>query len=88
MSILFLLLTIVASLLLYLCQRHQGWLPTSLPAKPVLAITSLVTALALYCGWQAFSMATAIFAWLVITMLVLGLLPFFSLLKKKKTRGE
>ncbi|MBC3908700.1 hypothetical protein [Undibacterium umbellatum] len=54
----------------------------------MLAITSLVTALALYCGWQAFSMATAIFAWLVITMLVLGLLPFFSLLKKKKTHGE
>lgn len=88
MSILFLLLTLAASVLLYLSHRHQAWLIKALPAKPVLVIVSLLMALALYCGWQAFSIATAIFAWLVITMLVLGLLPFFSLLKKKKTHGE
>lgn len=88
MSILFLLLTLTAAILLYLGHRHQTWLTQALPAKPVLAIAGLIMALALYCGWQAFSMATAIFAWLVITMLVLGLLPFFSLLKKKKTHGE
>ncbi|PXX39658.1 hypothetical protein [Undibacterium pigrum] len=88
MSILFLLLTLAASVLLYLSHRHQAWLTKALPATPVLAVASLLMAMALYCGWQAFSIATAIFAWLVITMLVLGLLPFFSLLKKKKTHGE
>lgn len=88
MSILFFLLTLTASVLMYLSHRHQAWLTKALPAKPVLVIASLLMALALYCGWQAFSIATAIFAWLVITMLFLGLLPFFSLLKKKKTHGE
>ena len=87
MSILFLILTLATAILLYLSHRHQAWLTKSLPAKPVLAIASPIMALGLYCGWQAFSIATAIFAWLVITMLVLGLLPFFSLLKKRKTHG-
>lgn len=88
MSILFLLLTLTGSLLLYLSHRHQTLLRHALPAKPALVGAFILMLLALYCGWQAFSMATAIFACLVITMLTLSLLPFFSLLKKKKTHGE
>ncbi|MFZ6875167.1 hypothetical protein ACO0LF_24135 [Undibacterium sp. Di27W] len=88
MSILFLLLTVLGSTLLYLSHRHQGWLAQALPVKPWRTIASLMIMMALACGWQVYSPTTTIFAWLVISMLVLSLLPFLSLLKKKKTHGK
>lgn len=79
MKLLFLLLTVTACALLYLSHRHQAWLAQPLPQTPWRYAGIALLLLAPVVGAQAYSTAASVFAWLVISMLTLSLLPFFSL---------
>lgn len=85
MNIVFLLLTLIATVLLYLTHPHQGWLAQPLSAKPWRYLALALAALALVIALYSFSTITAIFAWLTINLLSFSLLPFFSLLIKRPT---
>ncbi len=81
MMMLFLFMTIGGCVLLYLSHRNQQWIQQRLAVLP-LRLTGVLLALG-----GAFSAAgylpvnAAMFAWLVLMMLVIGLLPFASLLR-------
>lgn len=82
---LFVLLTLAACCLLYLSHRHQGWLAQPLPpavARPVRAAGFALLALALLCSWWSFAPLAAVFAWMVLSMMVFSVLPFTALLRK------
>jgi nicotinamide riboside transporter PnuC len=86
MIFLFFSLTLLACSLLYLSHKHQRCLVQPLSVRPWRTIAVLILILALFCATQAFSMATAIFAWLASIMLIFSLLPFISLLLKGNSR--
>ncbi|MAS26022.1 MAG: hypothetical protein CMI08_13455 [Oceanospirillaceae bacterium] len=81
MAALFLIMTLLGCVLLYLSHPNQRWLARPLPviggrwSGLVLVITGLLVAIS-YLPVNA-----ALFAWLVMMMLVIGLLPFAFLLK-------
>lgn len=79
------LLTLLGALLLYLCSPNQRWLALPLPARPwrMLAWASLLAAAALWIVHAG--IRSGIFVALTLLMLVWGLFPFLSLLRR---RGE
>ena len=83
MNLVFVLVTLVATGLLYLSHPHQGWRDEPLPARPWRYISLLLLALGLIAALYSFTTITAIFAWLTINLLSFSLLPFFSLIIKK-----
>lgn len=79
--ILFLMLDIAGCILLYLSHRHQGWLAQPIgPLGRAAGVMALL--LALGCACIVLSALAAVFAWIVISMLVFSLLPFTTLLKR------
>ncbi|MAD45299.1 MAG: hypothetical protein CMH98_09855 [Oceanospirillaceae bacterium] len=81
MAALFILMTLLGCVLLYLSHPNQRWLSKPLPVVSgrwpgvVLVFAGLLVAVS-YLPVNA-----ALFAWLVIMMLIIGLLPFAFLLK-------
>lgn len=82
MIFLFFLLTLLACSLLYFSHKHQGCLVQALPVQPWRKTGVFLLILALFCAAQAFSLTTAIFAWLMWSMLAFSLLPFIALFIK------
>lgn len=78
MTMMAILLTALACLLFYLGHVNQGW--RQRPARGWLVAGLLLWGLALLCWWQAMQAVAAVFGWLVLSMLCLGLWPLFSLL--------
>lgn len=76
------LLVLAGCSLLYLSHRNQAWLVQPLPARPARALGAVALLLALLCAGLAFSLLTALFAWLALLMLCCSLLPFLSLLRR------
>jgi hypothetical protein len=83
LTCLVLLLTLAGCGLLYLSHRHQGWRRRPLPAVPARAGGALLLVLALACAFVCFSPLTAVLVWLLMQMLIFGLLPFLSLLRRR-----
>ena len=66
--------------MLHLSHRNQRWLAQAL-APRWRTSGALLLVLSLICAFNAYAPLTAVFAWLVLQMLVFGLLPFGALLK-------
>lgn len=82
-TLLFYLLTLLGSALLYLSHRHQAWLKAPLPALPACVGGAASLLLALPCGLAFLGTATTVFVWLALQMLAFGLLPFIALLLRR-----
>ncbi|AVR96577.1 hypothetical protein [Pseudoduganella armeniaca] len=81
MNLLFLILGTAGCAVLYLTHRHQGWLRQPLPPSARVA-GALLLAASLAAALAAWTPLTAVFAWLVLAMLVWSLLPFAALLRR------
>lgn len=89
MMLLFLLLTLAGCILFYLTHPHQNWLKTSLKPAPWRLIAAAAVLGGLLAAVSYLPVNAALFAWLVIMMLVIGLLPFAPLLKSNSEgQGE
>lgn len=76
--------SVLACLLLYLSNKQQAVLAQALPKRPW---RSLAYGLSLGCllGWLSlFTFSSAIFTWLALFMLLIGLVPFLSLIVSRK----
>lgn len=76
MHMMFLLLTLIGCVLLYLSHPRQGWLANAIAPKPWRYLGFGLLTLALVCGLNHFSTITAICGWLAISLLCFSLLPF------------
>jgi hypothetical protein len=83
--LIFLFSVISANMLLYLCHRHQACLAQPLPAWPWLACAGAIHVQAFLAAYIYLSPLTASFTYLVVCMLSLGLIPFMSLVIRKKS---
>lgn len=74
-------LTVLGCVLLYLSHRNQRWLARPLPAFPwrLAGVVAVFTGLLVSVSYLPVN--SALFAWLVLMMLMIGLLPFAPLLK-------
>lgn len=88
MMMLFLSLTLAGCVLLYLSHRNQQWFAQRFPVLP-LRIAGVVMALGgAFAAASYLPVNAAMFAWLVLMMLVIGLLPFVSLLRTEPVQRK
>jgi drug/metabolite transporter (DMT)-like permease len=88
MNIIFLVITLIATVLLYASHPHQGLLSQPLAIKPWRYLGALLLVLGLLFACWIFSTITAVFTWITISLLSFSVLPFLSLLIKKKNQRE
>lgn len=91
MVTLFLVLTLAGCLLLFLTHPNQRWLHKPLTVMPWRWLGVAFVLAGLFSAVSYLPVNAALFAWLVIMMLVIGLLPFAALLKEdggEKHRGH
>ncbi len=84
-TIIFLFCIISANLLIYLCHRNQAYLEKPLPALPWLVCAGLVHLHAFFAAYTYLSPLAACFIYLIVCMLSLSLIPFISLVIKRKS---
>ncbi|MBT1065468.1 hypothetical protein KJY73_17915 [Bowmanella sp. Y26] len=77
------LLSLCGCVLFYLSLNNQQWLTRPLPNRPWRWLAWLVLGLSFAAWMWVIDAKAGFFAALVCAMLLLGLLPFFSLLNKK-----
>ncbi len=79
--LMFIALTLAGCVLLYLSHSNQQWLQRPLSIRPWrwLGVAAVLSGLLLSASYLPVN--SALFAWLVIMILCIGLLPFAALLK-------
>ena len=83
LQLIFLLSTLLACLLFYLTNKQQKLFASSLPKRPWRLLAYGVAFVSLI-GWLSlFTLSAAIFIWLALLMLFMGLVPFISLFGRK-----
>lgn len=83
LQLIFLLSTLLACLLFYLTNKQQKLFASSLPKRPWRLLAYGVAFVSLI-GWLSlFTLSAAIFIWLALLMLLMGLMPFISLFGRK-----
>ncbi|AUD58064.1 hypothetical protein Q4Q54_20640 [Shewanella sp. SP2S2-4] len=83
LQLIFLLSTLLACLLFYLTNKQQKLFASSLPKRPWRLLAYGVAFVSLI-GWLSlFTLSAAIFIWLALLMLLMGLVPFISLFGRK-----
>lgn len=83
LQLIFLLSTLLACLLFYLTNKQQKLFASSLPKRPWRLLAYGVAFVSLI-GWLSlFTLSAAIFIWLALMMLLMGLVPFISLFGRK-----
>lgn len=83
-AIIFLVSVITANALLYLSNRHQACLSKPLAFMPWFYCGGVIHLHAFFIAYSYLSPLAASFAYLITTMLSLGLIPFVSLIIGKK----
>ena len=80
------LLTLAGALLVYFCSPNPRWLSRALPARPWRWLGWALLLLAALAWVDHTSMRSGLFVLFTLLMLVLGLLPFASLLWRREDR--
>lgn len=84
LQLILVLASVLACLLFYLSNKQQALLNQSLPKRPWRYLAYAVS-LSCLVGWLSlFTLSSAIFTWFALFILLMGLVPFLSLILNRK----